>query len=125
MPAQLAQDEEARISREQQDPLIKLKQQEIDLMAMETMMKQKESASQLQKDAIMDAERIDLERDKLESQTAIDIMNASAQADQRKTADQMALLKENISTAREAMKQRSNERIAKSRTNGSKSTKNK
>ena len=125
MTAQLAQDEEARISREQQDPLIKLKQQEIDLMAMETMMKQKESASQLQKDAIMDAERIDLERDKLESQTAIDIMNASAQADQQKTADQMALLKENISTAREAMKQRSNERIAKSRTNGSKSTKNK
>ena len=29
-------------------------------MAMETMMKQKESAAQLQKDTIMDAERIDL-----------------------------------------------------------------
>jgi hypothetical protein len=68
---------------------------------------------------------MDLERDKLESQTAIDVMNASAQSDQQKTADQMAMLKENITTAREAMKQQSNERIAKSKANGSKSSKNK
>jgi hypothetical protein len=125
MTKQLAQDEEARMSREQKDPLIKLKQQEIDLRAMETMMSQKESAANFQKDMMMDAEKMDLERDKLESQTAIDVMNASAQSDQQKTADQMAMLKENITTAREAMKQQSNERIAKSKANGSKSSKNK
>jgi hypothetical protein len=125
MTKQLAQDEEARMSREQKDPLIKLKQQEIDLRAMETMMAQKESAATFQKDMMMDAEKMDLERDKLESQTAIDVMNASAQADQQKTADQMAMLKENITTAREAMKQQSSERIARSKANGSKNSKNK
>jgi hypothetical protein len=125
MTKQLAQDEEARMSREQKDPLIKLKQQEIDLRAMETMMSQKENAATFQKDMMMDAEKMDLERDKLESQTAIDVMNASAQADQQKTADQMAMLKENITTAREAMKQQSSERIARSKTNGSKNSKNK
>ena len=46
MTKQLAQDEEARISREQQDPLVKLKQQEIDLKAMQTQM-------QMQKDMVM------------------------------------------------------------------------
>jgi hypothetical protein len=125
MTKQLAQDEEARMSREQKDPLIKLKQQEIDLRAMETMMQQKESAANFQRDTMVEAEKMDLERDKLESQTAIDVMNASAQADQQKTADQMAMLKENITTTREAMKQQSNERIARSKANGSKNTKNK
>jgi hypothetical protein len=46
MTKQLAQDEEARISREQQDPLVKLKQQEIDLKAMQTQM-------QMQKDMVV------------------------------------------------------------------------
>ena len=125
MTQQLAQDEEARMSREQKDPLIKLKQQEIDLRAMETMMKQKENAVRLEKDVVMDSEKMDLERDKLESQTAIDVLNASAQADEKKAAQQMEMLKENIITAREAMKERSNERIAKEKTNGSKNNKNK
>jgi len=121
MTQQLAQDEEARMSREQQDPLIKLKQQEIDLKAMET-------TARLQKDMMTDAEKLDLERDKLESQTSIDIMKLSADMDKTKTAEANSMLKENISTAREAMKSNSQERIARtnarSKANGSKNTKN-
>jgi len=121
MTQQLAQDEEARMSREQQDPLIKLKQQEIDLKAMET-------TARLQKDMMTDAEKMDLERDKLESQTSIDIMKLSADMDKTKTAEANSMLKENITTAREAMKSNSQERIARSnarnKSNGSKSTKN-
>jgi len=121
MTQQLAQDEEARMSREQQDPLIKLKQQEIDLKAMET-------TARLQKDMMTDAEKMDLERDKLESQTSLDIMKLSADMDKTKTAEANSMLKENIATAREAMKSNSQERIArtnaKSKANGSKNTKN-
>ena len=121
MTQQLAQDEEARMSREQQDPLIKLKQQEIDLKAMET-------TARLQKDMMTDAEKMDLERDRLESQTSLDIMKLSADMDKTKTAEANSMLKENITTAREAMKSNSQERIARSnarsKSNGSKNTKN-
>jgi hypothetical protein len=122
MTKQLAQDEEARISREQQDPLVKLKQQEIDLKAMQTQM-------QMQKDMAVDAEKMDLERDKLEAQTSIDLMKVSADANKEDSAEAMAVLKENMAATREAMKNemaerknQSAERIArenaKSRSNG-------
>jgi len=115
MTQQLAQDEEARISREQQDPLIKLKQQEIDLKAMETQMK-------LQKDMMVDSEKLDLERDKLEAETSIDLMKASADVNKEDSAEAMALLKENMAATREAMKNESAERVArqnaKSKANG-------
>ena len=115
MTKQLAQDEEARISREQQDPLIKLKQQEIDLKAMETQMK-------LQKDIMVDSEKLDLERDKLEAETSIDLMKASADVSKEDSAEAMALLKENMAATREAMKNESAERVsrenAKAKTNG-------
>jgi len=122
MTKQLAQDEEARISREQQDPLVKLKQQEIDLKAMQTQM-------QMQKDIMVDSEKLDLERDKLEAETSIDLMKASADVNKEDSTEAMALLKENMASTREAMKNetaerknQSTERIARenarSRSNG-------
>ena len=115
MTKQLAQDEEARISREQQDPLIKLKQQEIDLKAMQAQM-------QMQKDMMVDSEKLDLERDKLEAETSIDLMKASTDVNKEDSAEAMALLKENMASTREAMKNQTAERIAqenaRSRSNG-------
>ena len=85
---------------------------------------------------MVEAEKLDLERDKLESQTSIDIMKASADIDKAKTSEANQMLKENIATAREAMKDnnttqrevmkaRSQERIARTnarqRSNGKKS----
>jgi len=97
MTKQLAQDEEARISREQQDPLVKLKQQEIDLKAMQTQM-------QMQKDIMVDSAKMDLERDKLEADTSIDLMKVSADANKEDSAEAITMLKENMAATREAMK---------------------
>jgi hypothetical protein len=121
---QLAQDEESRMKREAQDPLVRLKQQEIDLKAAELQ-------ANLQKDMLTDAEKMDLERDKLEAQTSIDLMKVSADADKQQNADALSMLKENIVSSREAMKQQSTERIArenartKAKTNGRATSKNK
>jgi len=118
LTAQLSQDEEARMSKEPKDPLVKLKQQEIDLRAAELQ-------ANLQKDMIVDSEKMDLERDKLETQASIDIMKVAADTDKQKNAEAMAMMKENIITAREAMKDQSNERIAKNKGNGQGTNKNK
>ena len=99
MTKQLASDEESRISREAQDPLVKLKQQEIDLKAMETQMK-------MQKDMVFDAEKIDIERDKLEADTTINLMKVAADVNKEDSTEAMALLKENMANTREAMKQK-------------------
>jgi chaperonin GroES len=99
MTKQLASDEEARISKEAQDPLVKLKQQEIDLKAMETQM-------QMQKDMVFDAEKIDIERDKLEADTTINLMKVAADVNKEDSTEAMALLKENMANTREAMKQK-------------------
>ena len=107
MTKQLAQDEEARISREQQDPLVKLKQQEIDLKAMETQMN-------LQKDIAVDSAKLDLERDKLEADTSIDLMKVSADVKKEDSVEAMALLKENMASTREAMKAQTENRRSRS-----------
>ena len=88
LTAQLAQAEEARMSKEPQDPLVKLKQQEIDLKAMETQ-------ARLAKDIAIDSEKMDLERDKLEADTGIELMKVAADADKQSNADATAILKEN------------------------------
>ena len=116
MTKQLAADEESRISREAQDPLVKLKQQEIDLKAMQTQM-------QLQKDMMVEGEKMDLERDKLEADTSINLMKVSADVNKEDSMEAMALLKENMANTRDAMKNQTAERVAKSRGNGNGSKK--
>ena len=118
LTGQLSQDEEARMSKEPKDPLIKLKQQEIDLRAAEVQ-------ANIQKDMVTDAEKMDLERDKLETQASIDIMKVAADADKQQNAEAMSMMKENIITAREAMKDQSNERISRNKANGQSTNKNK
>jgi hypothetical protein len=115
----LAKDEEARMSKEPKDPLVKLKQQEIDLKAMETQ-------ARLAKDIAMDSEKMDLERDKLEADTSLELMKVAADADKQANADATQMLKENMISAREAMKDQTAERIARnnarSKANGKKSS---
>ena len=70
-------EESKRTEEMADDPLVKLKQQEIDLRAMETMLKTKEEKARLEKDWTIDSERIDLDRDKLESQVGIDLLKTN------------------------------------------------
>jgi len=53
---------------------------------------------------MVDSEKLDLERDKLEAETSIDLMKASADVNKEDSAEAMALLKENMAATREAMK---------------------
>jgi hypothetical protein len=106
LTGQLAKDEEARMNQEPKDPLVKLKQQEIDLKAMETQ-------ARLAKDIATDSEKMDLERDKLEADTSIELMKVAADADKQSNADAVSILKENMISAREAMKDQTAERIAR------------
>ena len=116
MIKQLAADEEARISREAQDPLVKLKQQEIDLKAMQTQM-------ELQKDMMVEGEKMDLERDKLEADTSINLMKVAADVNKEDSTEAMALLKENMANTRDAMKNQTAERVSRARSNGNGSKK--
>jgi len=120
----IAREEEKRMGMKQDDPLVRLKQQEIDLRAVEVMTNQQRDSQKTQTDMMVEAEKLDLERDKLESQTSIDIMKASSDIDKAKTTEANQMLKENMATAREAMKDnnttrrdtmkaRSQERIAR------------
>ena len=61
--------------------------------------------TQMQKDMMVDAEKLDLERDRLEADTTIDLMKVAADVNKEDSTEAMALLKENMSTTREAMKQ--------------------
>ena len=100
MTTQLAQDEEARTKREAQDPLVKLKQQEIDLRAAEAMMRQQE----MQTKGTMEASKLDMERDKIEADTTIKLMQVAGTIDQDAAKDALGELKENVSLTKEAMK---------------------
>jgi hypothetical protein len=52
-------------------------------------------------------------------------MKLAADTDKQQNAEAMSMMKENIITSREAMKDRSNERVAKSKGNGQGTNKNK
>ncbi len=100
MTAQLAQDEEKRTAAEQADPLVKLKQREIDLRAAEAMMRQQE----MQTKGTLDAEKLDMERDKIEADTTIKLMDVAGKIDQEASKEALGELKENVALTKEAMK---------------------
>jgi hypothetical protein len=106
MTMKLAQDEEARISREAQDPLVKLKQQEIDLKAMETQMK-------MQTDMAVEGEKLDIERDRLEADTTINLMKTAAEVNKEDSVEAMTVFKEQMINSREAMKQKAEQQKAR------------
>jgi hypothetical protein len=106
MTKKLAADEEARMSKEAQDPLVKLKQQELDLKAMETQMK-------VQKDMMVEGQKIDIERDRLETEATIDVMKMAAEVNKDDSDEAMILFKENMINSREAMKSKADEKIAR------------
>jgi hypothetical protein len=94
-------EEEKRRVKEVEDPLIKLKQQEIDLRAAETMMKQKQEQERLDKDVVIDSARVDLDRDKLEINAGLELMKTSADSLNK---EKERTLKRNMELIREEAK---------------------
>ena len=68
-----------------------------------------ETQARLQKDMMVDAEKLDLQRDQLEANTTIDLMRVAADVNKEDSTEAMAVLKENMATTREAMKQNTNQ----------------
>jgi len=121
MTTQLAQDEEARTKREAEDPLVKLKQQEIDLRAAEAMMRQQE----MQTKGTLEASKLDMDRDKIEADTTIKLMEVSSKIDQDAAKDALGELKENVALTKEAMKNEKDITTANINARNQKSEKNK
>jgi hypothetical protein len=112
MTKKLAQDEEARISREQQDPLIKLKQQEIDLKASELQQKGEHDQTKMLMETAVDAEKLDLEREKMSSSNELGMVKESFGLLKDGAKDTTSEIKEDVIRLRETAKNRSNEKIA-------------
>jgi len=83
-------EEEKRRVKEVEDPLIKLKQQEIDLRAAETIMKQQS-----------EAQKTDIDRDKLEIDAGLELMKTESD---RQSREKEAALKRNMDLIREQAK---------------------
>jgi hypothetical protein len=108
MVQQMLEEEKRRTEAMADDPLVKLKQQEIDLRAMETLIKQKEEKERLKKDFTIDTERLDLDRDKLEAQIGVDLIKQQTADADLQSKEKLATLKENMTVVREQMKGKAN-----------------
>ena len=113
MVKEMLAEERKRTEEMADDPLVKLKQQEIDLRALETMLKTKEEKARIEKDWTIDSERIDLDRDKLESQVGIDLLKTKTAEADLKSKEKLAALKENMAVVREEMKGKANGKFGK------------
>ena len=125
MVSEMAKREKEMVDKNQ-DPLVRLKQQEIDLKAAEISMKGEQEDNKIMADIGIEAEKLDLERSKLSSgmqETLVkEGLNAIKESDQQ-TIDE---IKENMQSLREDKKLRSAEKIAsmKEKMNGRKNSNN-
>ena len=127
MVAEMAKQEQEKAGNMAQDPLVRLKQQEIDLKAAEVAMKGEVEDNKLMADIGIEAEKMDLERDKIKSKTQETLVKESFGAIKEDTKQTIDEIRQNMEDLRENKKIRSAERIAtmKEKMNGRKNSKNK
>jgi len=122
MIAEMAKQEQEKAGNMAQDPLVRLKQQEIDLKAAEVAMKGEVEDNKLMADIGIEAEKLDLERDKLKSGMQQTVVKEGLSAIKESNQETIDEIKENMQTLREDKKLRSAEKVAamnaRSRTNG-------
>jgi hypothetical protein len=123
---EMAKEESQRSGMEDQDPLVKLKQQEIDLKAAELMQKGQHDETEMLMKTAVDAEKLDLEREKMSSNNELSMVKESFGLMKEGQKDATTEIKEDVASLREsarerstsmreAAKNRSNERIAQMR----------
>ena len=121
MVAEMAKKEKEAMENNQ-DPLVRLKQQEIDLKAAEMNMKDEAEDNKLMADIGIEAEKLDLERDKLKSGMQQTLVKEGFNAIKESNQETIDEIKENMQTLREDKKLRSTEKVAamnaRSRANG-------
>ena len=126
MIAQMAKEEQEKAGNMQQDPLVRLKQQEIDLKAAELSMKGEVEDNKLMADIGIEAEKMDLERAKMKGKMEETLAKESFGAIKEDTKQTIDEIRQNMEDLRENKKIRSAERIAamKGKMNGHKGNKN-
>ena len=127
MVAEMARQEQEKAGNMEQDPLVRLKQQEIDLKAAEVTMKGEVEDNKLMADIGIEAEKMDLERDKMKGKMEETLAKESFGAIKEDTKQTIDEIRQNMDDLRENKKIRSAERIAvmKEKMNGRKNSQNK
>ncbi len=109
---EMAEEETKRSGLEDQDPLIKLKQQEIDLKAAELIQRGEHDDQELLLKTSVEAEKLDLERDKVNNAAEGAVMKESFGLLKDQAKDTISEIKEDVISLREDRRTRSNEKIA-------------
>ena len=109
---EMAKEETQRSGMEDQDPLVKLKQQEIDLKAAELQQKGQHDETKMLMETAVDAEKLDLEREKMSSSNELGMVKETFGLMKEGQKDATSEIKEDVASLRETAKNRSNERIA-------------
>ena len=109
---EMAAEETKRSGLEDQDPLIKLKQQEIDLRAAELMQRGEHDDQEMLLKTSVEAEKLDLEREKVNNAAEGTVMKESFGLIKDQAKDTISEIKEDVITLREDRRTRSNEKIA-------------
>ena len=109
---EMAKEETQRSGLEEQDPLIRLKQQEIDIKAAELQQKGEHDQTKMLMETAVDAEKLDLEREKMSSNTQLGMVKESFGLLKDQAKDTTSEIKEDVIRLRESAKNRSNEKIA-------------
>jgi hypothetical protein len=127
MIAEMARQEQEKAGNMAQDPLVRLKQQEIDLKAAEVAMKGEVEDNKLMADIGIEAEKMDLERDKMKGSMEETLAKESFGAIKEDTKQTIDEIRQNMEDLRENKKIQSAERIAimKEKMNGRKNSQNK
>jgi len=127
MIAEMAKQEQEKAGNMAQDPLVRLKQQEIDLKAAEVAMKGEVEDNKLMADIGIEAEKMDLERDKMKGSMEETLAKESFGAIKEDTKQTIDEIRQNMEDLRENKKIRSAEKIAvmKEKMNGRKNSQNK
>ena len=112
MIAEMAKQEQIKAGNLEQDPLIRLKQQEIDLKAAEMTMKGEVEDNKLMADIGIEAEKIDLAREQMKGKMEETIVKEGIKAIEDSDKETIEDIRQNMETLREDRRIKSAERIA-------------
>jgi len=127
MIKEMAKQEQEKAGNMTQDPLVRLKQQEIDLKAAEVAMKGEVEDNKLMADIGIEAEKMDLERDKMKGKMEETLVKESFGAIKEDTKQTIDEIRQNMEDLRENKKIQSAEKIAamRGKMNGRKNSQDK
>jgi hypothetical protein len=112
MIAQMAKEEQIKAGNLEQDPLVRLKQQEIDLKAAEVTAKAETEDNKILADIGIEAEKIDLAREQMKGKMEETVVKEGIKAIEETNKETIEDIRQNMETLREDRKIKSAERIA-------------